>query len=61
MDEKPGAFEMFGYDFMIDEQLNPWILEINKSPTLESSTVISKFISNFRKSLLDCANQSKKI
>ena len=30
---------MFGYDFMIDEKFNVWILEINKSPTLEASTV----------------------
>lgn len=45
VDEKPNAVEMFGYDFMVDEQYNTWILEINKSPTLESSTVIS--YSNF--------------
>ena len=39
VDEKPNSFEMFGYDFMIDEKFNVWILEINKSPTLEASTV----------------------
>ena len=40
VDEKPNSIEMFGYDFMVDEQFNVWILEINKSPTFESSTVI---------------------
>ena len=30
---------MFGYDFMVDENFNTWILEINKSPTMEHSTV----------------------
>ena len=40
VDEKVNSLEMFGYDFMVDENFNTWILEINKSPTMESSTVI---------------------
>jgi tubulin monoglycylase TTLL3/8 len=39
VDEKINSLEMFGYDFMVDENFNTWILEINKSPTLEASTV----------------------
>jgi len=31
---------MFGYDFMIDESYNSWIIEINKSPSMDTNTVI---------------------
>ncbi len=31
---------MFGYDFLIDENYNTWILEINKSPSMDMTTVV---------------------
>ena len=31
------SFEIFGYDFMIDENLNPWMIEVNTNPCLELS------------------------
>ena len=39
------SFQIFGYDFIIDNKFNPWILEINDNPGLEiSSKLISKLI-----------------
>ena len=32
---------MFGYDFMVDTFLNVWLIEINASPSMEYSTVIT--------------------
>ena len=39
------CFELFGYDFIIDNEYNPWILEINNNPGLSiSSPVIEKLV-----------------
>jgi len=35
---KAFTFEIYGYDFMIDEDLNPWIIEVNTNPCLELSS-----------------------
>ena len=39
------SFQIFGYDFIVDQKFNPWILEINDNPGLEiSSELISHLI-----------------
>jgi hypothetical protein len=39
------SFEIFGYDFMIDEDLKPWLIEVNTNPCLElSSPLLGRLI-----------------
>jgi tubulin polyglutamylase TTLL6/13 len=34
------CFEILGFDVMLDEELNPYILEINHDPSFETDAVI---------------------
>ena len=38
------CFELFGYDFIIDEDFNTWLIEVNTNPCLEESNKLLKDI-----------------
>lgn len=38
---RPNSHELFGYDFVVDQALNVWLIEVNCSPSLEHSTPIT--------------------
>ena len=39
------SWEIFGYDFMIDDEMNPWLIEVNTNPCLElTSPYIARLI-----------------
>lgn len=37
---RKNSVELFGFDFMVDDQLNVWLIEINSSPAVDYSTVL---------------------
>ena len=42
IDRKYGCFELFGLDFLLDEYLNPHLIEINTNPAIFTDTVVQK-------------------
>ena len=46
VENRKNSFELYGYDFMIDGELKPWLIEINSSPAMDYSTVIIQLLSN---------------
>jgi hypothetical protein len=36
--ERNYCFEVLGYDFMLDEECRPWLIEVNSNPCIEESS-----------------------
>lgn len=36
--QSKSCFELFGYDFMIDENKKVWLIEVNTNPCIEESS-----------------------
>jgi hypothetical protein len=42
--DRQHSFEIFGYDFIFDNEFNPFLLEINTNPGLEESSKLIKML-----------------
>lgn len=38
------CFEIFGYDFMVDENFKLWLIEVNTNPCMEESNAFLKML-----------------
>lgn len=38
------CFELFGYDFILDQDFNTWLIEVNTNPCIEESSSILKVL-----------------
>jgi len=44
VEHRNGSMELFGYDFMVDADMMPWLIEVNCSPTMEHSSAVTTAI-----------------
>lgn len=43
-DNRKNCFEIFGYDFIIDQDFNVWLIEVNTNPCLEESSKLLQML-----------------
>lgn len=42
VENRKNSHQMFGYDFMVDDQYNVWLIEVNSSPAMDYSTDVTE-------------------
>lgn len=43
---QPSCFEVYGYDVLIDQDLRPWLIEVNASPAMARDTYVDVRVKN---------------
>ena len=46
MSYQPNAFEVFGYDVLIDKDARPWLIEVNASPSMSRESSLDHRVKN---------------
>lgn len=65
VENRKNSFEFLGYDFMVDEDLKVWLIEINSSPSMDLSTHVTErlvklVLSDVPKVIIDYPKAKKK-
>ncbi|KAG5445942.1 putative tubulin polyglutamylase ttll2 [Clonorchis sinensis] len=40
----PNAYELFGFDILIDNHLRPWLLEVNANPSMSGTCIVDELV-----------------